>query len=124
MGNVQKGANAISAGACLLLAGFALVFGLWGCVSGDDDDEPVGDVFGQEACTQYAVASSDYGDGVLTDEEMRAQLQEVEASASLADQPGLHDAARSVLAGFTQGTINQQEVDALTDLCTVVLAAP
>lgn len=59
------------------------------------------DTLSRAACEHWRNVLGDIQDGVLTDEEIRAKVQEVNADAQYSDAPGIADASRDLLAAAT-----------------------
>jgi hypothetical protein len=93
-----------------LVAIAALAVGIAASVaSTDSSSESASDDSGasasaQLACEHFRNVAGDIGDGVLTDAEIRTKLQEVDGSASVADEPAVAAASRAMLAAATTGT--------------------
>lgn len=53
------------------------------------------------ACSQFSGVARDAADGLLTDDELRSKIQDVESDASVSDEPGVAESARRMLAAVT-----------------------
>jgi len=71
---------------------------------GGNEDEPDGGA--RLACMHFRNVAADYSDGVLTIDELRDKLAEVEDDASVSEEPGIASAARAMLAAITQGDMD------------------
>lgn len=67
----------------------------------------------QLACRHFRDAANDYSDGILTMDELRGRLVDVDDDAQLSDEPGISSNARRMLAAATAG--NESDLaDAVT----------
>jgi len=73
------------------------------CTDGYGDDGS-GSAGADLACTHFRNIVGDIADGVLTDAEARAKFQEVEDSASGAEEADIRSSARELVAAMTTGT--------------------
>lgn len=87
---------------------------------GGTDSGP--DAGAQLACTHFSNVAQDAADGVLTNEELRSKIKEVEDDASVSDEPGVADAARRMLAAVT-AVDPEAYGDAVTDFVAACNAA-
>jgi hypothetical protein len=100
---------------------FLVLFG--GCyslVSSNQGDDRPGDAIARNACRDWSEARGQVGDGVLTDAELRGQLQEIYDSARHSEVDAVADASRDVLAAMTTGTLTdvQRAATAFTEACS------
>lgn len=93
-----------------------------GCGGDDGQDQGLGDDTSQHACTEFRTAAQDQTDGVLTADELRDQLQEVQRFADAGDDQAIADAASGMVAALTTNGYDSPEtataVTALSDACT------
>lgn len=72
------------------------------CTSSSSSPSPSSyDASADLACTHFQNIVSDYTDGILTRDELRTKMVEVESDARNSDTPGVALAAKEVLAGLT-----------------------
>jgi hypothetical protein len=62
------------------------------------------DALGTEACATFSSAIKDFGAGILTERQLRLQLQEVYRAGRFSTTPGIADLTRAALAEVTTGT--------------------
>lgn len=77
-----------------------------------------GDDGSEATCRHFRNIAGDASDGILTDEELRAKLKEVDDMAVIASTD-IRDAARELLATVTSGTDAEQAdaINALGEAC-------
>lgn len=100
----------------LVVVGFAL--------SGSDSDEPtavgpVDDASARVACRNWESLVRDAARGVMTDAEIRAELQEIESSARVSENETVRLQSERALAALTQGDTEGFDLAAerLTNAC-------
>lgn len=65
------------------------------------------DASAELACTHFRNVAADVSDGLLTDQEMRGKLKEVNDTASVSEYLPVRKAARNLLASVTTGTTDE-----------------
>lgn len=71
------------------------------------------------ACSDFRSAARDSNDGLLTDEELRGKLKDIESNASVSEEPGVASSARAMLAAATAGDVDglAVAVERMADAC-------
>lgn len=74
--------------------------------SGGSQDRP-GDASARAACGHFHNVAVDARDGVLTEDELREKLREVNDTAQASDVTPVRNAAREMFAAITSGTADE-----------------
>lgn len=70
-----------------------------------------GDAGAELACTHFRDVARDFGNGLLTLEELRGKLQEVDSNAKYSSSPGVAAGSQAMLRDITQGDIGALTTD-------------
>lgn len=72
------------------------------------------------ACQHFSNVLGDVRDGVLTDSEFRAKMQEVNDDAKVSEDAQVRNSARDLLAAVTSGTTDEvtASTNSLAETCT------
>lgn len=73
-------------------------------VSCSSTSEPSGSASAGAACEHFHNVASDFSDGIMTQEELREKLREVDSAAAASDDTQVKSAAREMFAAVTSGT--------------------
>lgn len=97
------------------LVGAVLIFGNWDQDGTSSRSNPAG-----PACADFIIAVSDAQDGILTDAEFRAEMQNVVRQA---EGTSVERLARDVLAAITSGTSTElrQSIERMADPCRAAI---
>lgn len=79
-----------------------------------------GDASARFACDEFREAATDYTDGILTKDELRAKIASASRDADLSEVRGLSEAGRAMLAELTAGRMGDEfdrAVRAFGDAC-------
>jgi hypothetical protein len=89
-----------------LVCGVLLLLLVAGCGGGSDQggEQQGPDASAQVACADFRSAMRDVQQGILTDEELRDKVKEIDREASVSTQAGLASAGRAMLREVTTGT--------------------
>lgn len=93
---------------------FSLVVAACGGDSATDDT----DDFTEAACRDFRAAAQDQTEGVLTPDELRAELQEVNERAQFSEDAGISAGGVALIAAATAAGDNVSNDQALADAVT------
>ena len=79
-----------------------------------------GDILGAKACDSYRAIQVDINAGVLTPDEVRTKMQNVNKDAQYASTPAISAAVTEVLAGLTQGSSLTGPAADMESACTSI----
>ena len=79
----------------------AAVLALVGCTSSNGNGDADGSA--SLACQHFRNVAADYSDEILTMDELRDKLKEVDGDAQYSTEPGVASSARAMLAAITAG---------------------